>query len=590
MPPFHLVVMPVAGQARPFPLGDEPVRIGSAAECEVHVADPELAPIHARIEPRDGEYVLVRVSLPLLLNGLRAKAQILAPHDLIVLGKNAIAFRPGPSPAPKRGAAELVGVEPMRRLHSFAERVRSGDSAASLAEHLVADVLALSEASRGSVVRFTRDDDPVRLATCSQGSFSGSEMVSSRTLLARMRETGGPVFVESTATDPRLAGAESLAGLPPFSAIAVPIAHEGRVLGAVYVSGRVGRLAPAHVELLEVYASMAAGILETERRASALAEQVISLGDSDDDPSSVLVGASAPMRELRRTIRKVAASRAPVLVLGETGTGKELVAREVHRLSPRASEPFVAVNCGAIPPELLASELFGHKKGAFTQAHQDRPGYFRSADGGTLFLDEIGEMPLHQQVALLRVLQEGRVTPVGADTSVPVDVRILGATNRPMAEEVASGRFRQDLYFRIAMVTLQVPPLRERQGDIVRLAAHFLRAHAHELRLPGLRFTDDALDALTRAPWNGNVRELEATVGRAVLLREGPTITAGDLGLRTTSPPRHDGPALRPLAMARDEFLRDYVRDAVDRCGGNRTAAAEALLVTPRTVFKYLEE
>jgi len=590
MPASHLVVMPAAGTIRTFALGESAVRIGSASECEVHLADPELAPVHARIEPRDGGYVLVRVALPLLLNGLRAKAHLLAPHDLIVVGKNAIAFRPGPPPAPAHGDAHLAGVEPMRRLHAFAERVRLGDAATVLAEHLVADVLALTQASRGSVVRFTQDDDPVRLATCSQGSFSGSEITLSRTLLARMRETASSVLVESTATDPRFAGAESLVGAPPFSAIAVPIAHEGRVLGALYASGRVGKLGPAHVELLEVYASIAAGLLEAERRAAALAEQVHELGDTDDDRASVLVGASAPMRELRRTIHKVAASKAPVLVLGETGTGKELVAREVHRLSPRAREPFIAVNCGAIPPELLASELFGHKKGAFTQAHQDRPGYFRSADGGTLFLDEIGEMPLLQQVALLRVLQEGRVTPVGADTSVPVDVRILGATNRNMAEEVAHGRFRQDLYFRIAMVTLHVPPLRGRQGDIVRLAAHFLRGHAQDLRLPGLRFADDALEALRRAPWEGNVRELEATVGRAVLLREGPMITRADLGLAASAAPHAGAPALRPLAMARDEFLRDYVRDAVSRHGGNRTAAADALLVTPRTVFKYLEE
>ena len=589
MASFHLLILPAAGNTRTFELGDTPVRIGAAAECEVHVADPELAPVHARIEPRDGGYVLVRESLPLLLNGLRAKAQILAAHDLIVLGKNAIAFRPGPSPAPLVGAA-LEGVEPIRRIRAFAERVRRGDDGPALAEHLVGDVLALTNGSRGSVVRFTQDDDPVRLATCTQGSFSGGEITISRTLLARMRETASAVLVESTATDPRIAGAESLAGAPPFSAIAVPIAHEGRVLGALYVSARVGKLLPPHVELLEVYASMAAGILETERRATALAEQVAALGDTDDDRSSVIVGNSAPIRELRRTIGKVAASKAPVLVLGETGTGKELVAREVHRLSPRAREPFVAVNCGAIPPELLASELFGHKKGAFTQAHQDRPGYFRSADGGTLFLDEIGEMPLLQQVALLRVLQEGRVTPVGSDTSVPVDVRILGATNRAIADEVAQGRFRQDLYFRIAMVTLHVPPLRERQGDIMRLATHFIRAHAQELRLPSLRFTDDALDALTRAPWEGNVRELEATVGRAVLLRESPTITRADLGLAESATPRAGAPAVRPLAMARDEFLRDYVRDAVSRCGGNRTAAADALMVTPRTVFKYLEE
>jgi DNA-binding NtrC family response regulator len=249
------------------------------------------------------------------------------------------------------------------------------------------------------------------------------------------------------------------------------------------------------------------------------------------------------------------------------------------------------VNCGAIPHELLASELFGHKRGAFTGASADRLGFFRSAEGGTLFLDEVGEMPLTQQVSLLRVLQEERVSPVGSEDSVPVDVRVVCATNRNLQEEVQAGRFRQDLYFRLAVVEVRLPALRERPGDVLRLAQHFLRRFAKEQNNTALTFSDDALIALQRARWEGNVRELEASIRRAVLMAEDSTIGARELGLTAPNqgsmPP---APLVRPLSMARDEFLRGYVREVVERFGGNRTAAADALMVSARTVFKYMDE
>ncbi|NOU34319.1 MAG: sigma-54-dependent Fis family transcriptional regulator, partial [Polyangiaceae bacterium] len=259
----------------------------------------------------------------------------------------------------------------------------------------------------------------------------------------------------------------------------------------------------------------------------------------------------------------------------------------IHRLSPRAAGPFVALNCGAIPEGLLGSELFGHVRGAFTSASHDRLGAFRSAQGGTLFLDEIGEMPLGQQVALLRALQEHEVTPVGSERLIPVDVRIVLATHRDLEAEVTAGRFRQDLYYRIAVLSVEVPPLRARGGDVLLLAEHFLR-----LRAPGriLSLSDAAVRVLTEAPFPGNVRELEALMARAALLAEGETIEPSALeghGARPSAPP---APMVRPLSLVRDEYLRTYVRKVVDHFGGNRTQAADALMVSVRTVFKYLEE
>lgn len=244
-----------------------------------------------------------------------------------------------------------------------------------------------------------------------------------------------------------------------------------------------------------------------------------------------LLGDSPAMVELRRLIAKLARNQAPVYVSGESGTGKELAARLIHLQGPRATAPFVPVNCGAIPPDLVESELFGHKKGAFTGAISDNPGLFQAADGGTLFLDEVAELPLPAQVKLLRVLQEKKARPVGSQREVPVDVRLISATHRDLTTEVASGRFRQDLFYRINVIELRLPPLRERTGDIPLLTAHFLDRIARQNGLIAPRLAASALAALTRYPFPGNVRELENVLERALALAEGETLEAADLYL-----------------------------------------------------------
>jgi DNA-binding NtrC family response regulator len=587
-----------------FPLDRDVVRVGAATECELFLSDPELSGVHARVERRDEGFVLVREQNPLLVNGMRVRVHVLAPFDMVVIGKNALSFRvgappkieaaPAASPSGGTGGTTPAHLDAMRRLTAFAARAQEGDNPALLAERLMSDLMALTGATRGTLVRLSSDEDPVSLVACTQGSFSGGEVVVSRTLLAKMRARGQAIFVANTLTDPDLMGAESIAGEPALSALCAPVVSEGRIVGAIYFSARASsRMTRDALELVELYATHAVNILESERRKARLTERLDLLGEKQDD-ESLVVGESEPVLALKKTLRKVAASRAPVLVTGETGTGKELVARELHRLSPRARGPFIAVNCGAIPHELLASELFGHKKGAFTGAQSDRLGFFRSAEGGTLFLDEVGEMPLTQQVALLRVLQEERVVPVGSEESVPVDVRVVCATNRNLQDEVQAGRFRQDLFFRLAVVEVKLPALRDRPGDVMRLAQYFLRRATREANLPGapvLSFGDDALVAMQRARWEGNVRELEASIRRAVLMVEGTVIGAKELGLTLpTTGSMPPAPLVRPLSMARDEFLREYVHQVVARFGGNRTAAADALMVSARTVFKYMDE
>ena len=250
-----------------------------------------------------------------------------------------------------------------------------------------------------------------------------------------------------------------------------------------------------------------------------------------DETANRLLGESAPMVALRQTIAKVARSQAPVHISGESGTGKELVARTIHAQGSRAGAPFVPVNCGAIPAELMESEFFGHKKGSFTGAHSDKPGLFQAADGGTLFLDEVAELPLAMQVKLLRAIQEKSVRAVGASAEVPVDVRILSATHKDLNTLVNEGKFRHDLYYRINVIELPVPALRERDGDLPLLADAVLQRLAHAMKRPTPTLSPTALSALQAYPFPGNVRELENILERAMAMADGDTIEAGDLRL-----------------------------------------------------------
>lgn len=244
-----------------------------------------------------------------------------------------------------------------------------------------------------------------------------------------------------------------------------------------------------------------------------------------------IVGRSFALRQVLDRVEKVAPTDARVLITGENGTGKELVARAIHRLSPRADKSFIELNCAAIPSELIESELFGHMKGSFTGAHEDRAGKFELADGGTLFLDEIGDMSLAAQAKVLRALQEGIVTRVGGAKPIQVDVRVLAATNKAIEEEIAGGRFREDLYYRLNVIPLIVPSLRERREDIPMLVRHFVEANARQSNMRPKQFTDEALDRLQRMDWPGNVRELRNTVERLLILASGASVTGDDVDL-----------------------------------------------------------
>lgn len=311
--------------------------------------------------------------------------------------------------------------------------------------------------------------------------------------------------------------------------------------------------------------------------------------------NSRLLGDSPPMKALRKQIQKLARSQAPVYISGESGSGKELVARLIHEQGPRAEQPFVPVNCGAIPSELMESEFFGHKKGSFTGAIEDKQGLFQAAHGGTLFLDEVADLPLPMQVKLLRAIQEKAVRAVGGQQEVVVDVRVLCATHKDLAAEVAAGRFRQDLYYRLNVIELRVPPLRERREDIAQLASIMLTRLAESCGQAPARLHPDALEKLKNYRFPGNVRELENMLERAYTLCEDDQITAGDLRLADAYATTGDS---NEASLAQIDNLEDYlesierklIMQALEETRWNRTAAAQRLGLTFRSMRYRLKK
>lgn len=337
---------------------------------------------------------------------------------------------------------------------------------------------------------------------------------------------------------------------------------------------------PVQIEELKIVLSRAFYLSQLEREHRELQERL------KIEPFEEMIGTSPQVQNVFTSIRKVATSDAPVLITGESGTGKELAARAIHRLSNRKDGLFVAINCSAIPETLLESELFGHEKGAFTGAHIQRKGRFEKAHEGSLFLDEIGELPGHLQVKLLRFLQEQKIERIGGREEISVDVRIMAASNRDLKEAMKDGRFREDLYYRLGVVVISLPPLREREGDILVLATALLQRFSRENRRKITGFSQQAIHALELHAWPGNVRELENRVKRAVIMAEGTKITPKDLEL--SSPfEKYEGKGLKE---AREALERDLIERSLSKHKGSITQAATELGISRPNLYDLMEK
>jgi Nif-specific regulatory protein len=442
-------------------------------------------------------------------------------------------------------------------------------------------------ASRGvsadEIDGLTRPPDQARAGLAGDGAAGSASVV--RAVLG----SGEPLLLYETEADERFGGARSVIIQKIQSIACVPLRLKGRQIGAIYLDSvtRRGRFTRDSLPFLVAFADQAAVAIENAELMQRLREENSRLRTEVRRQHGFegIVGQSARMRDVFETVSRVIDTDATVMITGESGTGKELIARALHYNGPRAAKPFVAIFVGSLPDELLESELFGHRKGAFTGAMADKKGLFEAADGGTIFLDEVGDLTPKLQTALLRVLQAGEIKRVGDTQSRRIDVRIISATNKELQNEIASRSFREDLFYRLNTIHVELPPLRHRRDDIPLLAGHFLERYAVGPRSRIRGFAPEALDALKAFRWPGNVRELENTVERAVVLSRGDEVTVEDLRLPVSEPAAASDPDM-PLK----EVERRHVQAALEHHDGNVSETARVLGVSRRWLHYRLRE
>jgi transcriptional regulator with GAF, ATPase, and Fis domain len=573
--------------------------VGRALGNDVPIPDRSVKEHHAQIvfNGRDFQLEELDREADIAINGKKKRRARLVDGDRLSLGSAQLGFSmfselsaTAATEGEREAPSELAG---LRKLFQFSERLMSTPSVDELLEALLDDVIEITGASRGVVllvdaaegeggtprVRASRNvkresmEDP-------SGSISDS-------IVRHVIETKRPIIVSDALNDTTFGKSESVLALKLSSVMCAPLMSQREVVGALYLGNdEVKHLFDRkQLDLLVIFAGQASLILQNAVLLSALrADKEKLAAELSDKRFGEIIGACPSMMEVFRKLQKVAATDISVLITGETGTGKELIAREIHRRSNRTEGPFVSVNCGAIPENLIESEMFGHVKGAFTGAIASRPGKFQQAASGTLFLDEVGELTPALQVKLLRAIQERVVYRVGDSKPERCDIRIVAATNRNLEAMIKTGEFREDLYYRLNVVNLWLPPLRERGEDTFIIAKALLSKYADELGSPVRGFSPAALAAIRKYDWPGNIRQLENRIKKALVLCDKTLLGPEDLdlGLEAHAP-------IVPLEKAKEDFQRKYVLEVLERNNGNRTQTARDLGVDPRTIFRYLE-
>jgi len=566
--------------------------LGRSADADVSLAEPSVAESHAHIHFDGREFNLAATDREELhVNGRKRSKQRLVHEDRIRMGAVELEFslydQPGADDPDDTGAAtELASY---KKLYEWSGKLMASYELPTLLDQLLDVMIQVSNADKGFLVLMESGEPVVKAArNLRRETIFDAVRQLSDSILAHVIKTRRPLIISDALRDEEFKNSLSVVNLKLTSVMCVPLIEQGSMLGLIYVGNdNVAQLfAESHLEVMSVFAA----------QASLLVRNALLVNDLRLDNRSLqsrieqirfgeILGSSPRMQEVFRKVQKVAATDISVLITGETGTGKELIARELHSRSPRAKHPFITINCGAIPENLLESELFGHVRGAFTGAVGNKVGRFQSADHGTLFLDEIGEMPLSLQVKILRALQEKVVVRVGDTHSETIDIRILAATNRDLDVEIKAGRFREDLYYRLNVVHLHLPPLRDRGDDIAVLARYMVGRYAPEYGSAVRGLTPNAIAAIKRHRWPGNIRELENRIKKAVVLADKALLGPEDLDL---SP--DDLPAILPLADAKEKFQREYINEILALNSGNRTKTARDLGVDPRTIFRHLEK
>ena len=581
------------GKPRTFPIFKKITSVGSAGGNDVAIEGSGLADYHAQIifDGKDFNLSEVDTQGRILVNGKKKRRTKLVHNDRLLLGDVDLTFSLYDEPAaqsddePSSTVSELGG---LRKLYEFSQRLMDVKSVSALLDELMDAVIDVTSADKGFLVLIEQNEPRVAVArNLSQQALPNGVRHLSDSIIQRVMQTRRPLIVSDALNDEHFKSSESVMNLKLCSVMCAPLIAQGELLGILYVGNDnvVNLFAEGSLDVLSIFAGQAALILQNALLVDSIRTDFDALKQQmEKNRFGDIIGACPSMREVFRMVEKVASADISVLITGETGTGKELIARAVHQGSPRKNAPFVVVNCGAIPENLIESELFGHVRGAFTGAVATRPGKFQQAHTGTLFLDEVGELPLGMQVKLLRALQEKVVFKVGDTKGDHVDIRIVAATNRELEQEMKNGNFREDLFYRLNVINVHLPPLRERGEDVLVLAKYLLAKYTEEYGSKVRGFTPNGLIAIRKYDWPGNVRQLENRIKKAIVMCDKTLVGVEDLDML----PEAASP-ITTLAQAREDFQRRYILEVLERNNGNRTKTAQDLGVDPRTIFRYLE-
>ncbi len=583
---------PETGRSRIRPLFKRITTLGQSEACDVVLPrEPSVAKSHAQILFDGDRFSISSLerNAHVYVNGKKRSRMVLEHEDEIRIGSTVMTFLLyDDEEEPLEPKPDLDVLAAYEKLFQFSRRLMGRYDLPDLLRELMDAIIETTGAQKGFLILAGEDGPRIEVARGSdRKDLPRSEKLVSDSIVQRVLRERKPIIIADALNDTEFNSSMSILDLKLCSVMCVPMVDRGTLIGIIYVGhDNVVNLFDRHnLDTLTIFAAQATLIIQNALLVNSLESTNALLRDElEGKRFGEILGASEGMRGMFRKVEKVAATDISVLVTGETGTGKELVARELHRRSHRAKGPFVTVNCGAIPDNLLESELFGHVKGAFTGAIRDKKGRFQEAVGGTLFLDEIGELSPSLQVKLLRAIQEKTVTPVGSNRPIQVDVRIVAATNRDLEQEIRDGRFREDLYYRLNVVTIHLPPLRDRGDDVILIAKYLLDRYNREFGRNVKGFTTNAVVAMKKYHWPGNIRQLENKLKKAVVMAEKPLLGPEDLDLT----PEVLMPIM-PLAKAKEEFQRRYINEVLARNNGNRTKTARDLGVDPRTIFRHLE-
>ena len=564
------------------------ISIGSKSGNDILLTTGEISPHHARIVKRGEAFSISLLDLkrPFLVNGRAFRSCPLQFDDVLELSHFRITLKDGDPPVDI--TEHQKDLKTLEELVRFSMDLMAETNPNLLFANLLASIVNLTRAEKGFIIVFQGKNRTIA-STHNVNPDDSQQLGFSDTIINQVVESKQPIIINNALKDSNYSAARSVVDLKLSSVMCVPLIVRSELLGVIYLGNDAitGLFVDDDLRLLQIWAAQASILVHTALLLNELKSTNANLRSQLNaiKKSGNIIGSSIPMQLLFKHITKLAPTDLSILILGETGTGKELVAQELHNQSERKGSPFISINCGAIPENLLESELFGHVKGSFTGAHADKMGKFEAANGGTIFLDEIGEMPMTLQVKLLRVLQERMIERVGEIEPRPINIRVVSATNKNLEEEIKQGNFREDLFYRLNEVSFELPPLRERGTDIYELAKFFMQKYSNQYNSPIKEFNPESIEAMLNYFWPGNVRQLESRIKKAVILSEDPTITPQDIGLNET-----EAKNLQSLDEATEAFKLDYVRAALELNNWNRTQTAKILNVDPRTIFRYVDK